>query len=1020
MDNNFLIKEEKFENEIQNELEQLGWKVINEIDFKRRDNQEAINYNLLQKKLIELNQVSEKIANLAIMEIRKNLDSLLEMNKTAHKHLTEGIQVYDDQENRYLTVKLISDKIDENTYNYVRQFKVSNGANNRIPDITLFINGLPIVIMELKSPLALEGIEEAFNQNESLKIHNKTLWMFNVLNFVSNRLITKYGSTTASLKHFYGWNKWDIDNNSNPIKFLFNKEMIYKIINVYTFYSDENAAIKYLAGPHQIQAVENTIIRLQNTNDNRGGVVWHTQGSGKSVTMVFLSKTIMKTFKQSTILLVTDRNTLDEQLFKRFLNAQNYLRTTAVSINSRKDLIEKLDGKKHFGIYFMTVQKFTEETGVLSERDDIFILVDEAHRTQNNLDGEKKISKELKEFIIKFGYARYMRDAFPNAKITGFTGTPLMKYDKDTRAVFGDYTHVYSMNDAVADGATVPIHYEMRKPKILLNDKYLAEMDKIQNEYINTLDPNDINSQQKIDTLLKSVNISQVLDDEQVIEAKSIDMLNHLKSREGLLNGKAMIVANSRKGAFRYYSSILKNFPEYKDKVILVITESNKDTNPEMIDAIVKKRDVNQVASEFRKPNSKYKVAIVVDMWLTGFDVPDLDVMYLDKILKWHNLMQAIARVNRTFEDPKTKKVKETGLIVDYIGIWKFLADALIQYASGSGESLDINIEDVQKALEKLNELFMIVNDHYIKDLLKFNELNSQERYNFIMKSLNSILELPVEEKNKFVKLARKSKRLFKIAYSSISENESTIAKCIEIVNSLLTSTSIQRDINLALTIEALKKAIEKAIDTRVTDVEILESKLSKDINEVANILATEAESLIKTAPRVALELLKHSIEAQIQQIERIRPFFAKMASEKLKEIIEKIEKIDDIQKVIELLKELAREIMYENNKELDFQDPQLQAFFEVISNDEYLHYNKNSEVLRQIAIDLMDSVKENFTDQFSNNPKVQTKVLIELKKILKTKYGYPPEKLGGLSGILIDRIKNEIKINESYFRKDD
>gem|GEM_PF-695114 len=331
------------------------------------------------------------------------------------------------------------------------------------------------------------------------------------------------------------------------------------------------------------------------------------------MTMVMLAKAIIEAMNNATIVVVTDRNTLDKQLLKRFLNAENYLRNKAVAIASRKDLVEKLKDKKHFGIYFSTVQKFVEETGALTIRDDLFILVDEAHRTQNNIDGEKILAKEKEEFITKFGFARYMRNAFPNAKIVGFTGTPLMKTDKDTTQIFGDYNHTYSMNDAVADNAIVPIHYEMRKVKLDLNQYYLDEMDEIQKQYIATLDFSDISSQQKIDTLLKSVNLKQILEDDDVIKAKATDMLKHLAKRSAVLHGKAMIVASTRKAAFKYYQTIIRLDQSLKDKVILVITENNED-KPEMKVAIIPKREINKVAEEFRKDNSKYQIAIVVDM----------------------------------------------------------------------------------------------------------------------------------------------------------------------------------------------------------------------------------------------------------------------------------------------------------------------------------------------------------------------------------------------------------------------
>ncbi|WP_164704231.1 type I restriction endonuclease subunit R [Mesoplasma coleopterae] len=1018
-----IINERLFEDNVEEELQNLGWEKLTDKNFKRKDYSEVINIIELKNSIKRINKISEEKAEFVIQEIMKNIDSFEKMNINGMDLINNGIKIYDESEDRNLTIKIISEDIELNSFSYFRQFEITNGIDKkRIPDIVLFINGLPISVLELKQPLANEGLNEAFLQNESLKVFKPELWYFNVINFISNRSSTKYGSTTAGFKHFYGWNKWDLGNNMNPIKTLFSHDNIIDIIFNFSFYSDEQKPVKYLAAPHQIRAVNKTIEHLKNIKDNRGGIIWHTQGSGKSVTMVFLTRAIIKNFGTSTVLLVTDRKDLDQQLYKRFLNAETFLRNKSKNITSRNELVSELNDKKHFGIYFSTVQKFAEETGVLTQRNDVFILVDEAHRSQNNINGERKMSKEQEEFIVKFGYAKYMREAFPNAKITGFTGTPLMGSEKDTRNVFGDYIDTYPMNQAVEDGATVPIYYEMWKPNVILDKKYLDEMDRIQNEYKKTLDPDDIASEQKIETLLKAVNKSIIFEDEEIISAKADKMIEHLNKRKDLLNGKAMIVANSRKAAYQYYLNITTKYHEYADKTILVMTDSNKDSE-EMAKSIVDRGDMNKVASEFRKPNSKYKIAIVVDMWLTGFDVPDLDVMYIDKIIKWHNLMQAIARVNRTYEDKKLNKTKEAGLIVDFVGIWKYISDALIQYANGSDSKIDIEIEDIEKAKEKLNELFEIVDNNYINNILKFSDLNSKEQYEFVMDAYDKLLDLSkfsIDEKNKFIKLARKAKRFYKIAYTSISENEMLIAKCIETINSLITSSTIQNDSTLTWTIDSIKEAIKNAVITTETSVQIDESTMTKDINKVASVLSSEAEKLVKSRPRVAAQMYANSIKMQIDQIAKVKPYFAKLVSEKLKEIILELENSREIEEVIEALIKISKEIMEETEKPLEFEDVELQIFFDILSNDQFLQYNKNSETLRAIAQDLKEVIQENNTDQFLYNPMVQSNITTALKRLLTTKYQYPPEGLYDLSESLIKEITNSIKSDKNAFRKDD
>lgn len=1019
MTGNKLIEEIKFEEEITEKLIDLGWKEI--FNIQREDSREVFDFVLLKEQIKEINNVSDEIAIEAINKVRRINDTLTNMNKEAWDILVEGIKIYDKVAKRTKTIKLISQDKEKNKYHVIRQLAVSDGMNLRYPDIVLYINGLPVVVFELKAPLATEGIEDAFKQNESLKNFSPRLWTFNIMNFLSNQIISLYGSTLAGFKRMHRIKNFKTKDGTDIIEYLFNKDDFYRFITTFSFYSIEsNAFVKYMAAPHQIEAVKKTITRLKIANDNRGGVVWHTQGSGKSITMLMLTKAIIEEINNATIVVVTDRNTLDQQLFSRFKNAYDYLRNEAQAIASRKDLKAKLEDKKHFGIYFSTVQKFAEETGTLTKRDDVFILVDEAHRSQNNIDGEKNLSKEKQELIVKFGYARYMRDAFPNAKIVGFTGTPLMKLDKDTTQVFGDYNHTYSMNDSVEDKATVPIHYEMRKVKIELNEKYLQQMDLIQREYVKTLDGTDITSQQKIDALLKSIQVKQVLEDSDVIRAKAIDMLNHIAKRKAVLHGKAMIVASTRKAAFKYYQTILELAPLLKEKVILVITENNKDDN-EMKKAIVSKRAINKVAEEFRSDKSKYQIAIVVDMWLTGFDVPDLDVLYIDKFIKWHNLMQAIARVNRTYEDKETHQTKENGLIVDYIGIWKYLSDALMQYASGTEKTVDFSIDDVIKAKEKLIESFEILNDHYIKDLFSFNALNSKEQYRFVITSYDYILSLKIKEKNDFIRLARKTKRFFKMSYSVIDQREATLAKCVEIINSLVSTSMIQTDDELQNAIELIKKAIANAVDSKTSDVFVSESKISRNINEVAAILSVEAKDLAKSSPHVAVEFMKHSIKAQLKSLQNVRPIFFKNASDKLREIITNLEKMEDIEKVIEMLRELGKEVTSEVNRPLEFEDnQQLQAFYDVISNDRYLKNNQNSEILRRLAEELLDKIKECGTEQFENNPQVKSKIKTQLQILLKTKYNYPPEHLNDMSGILVDQVTNQIRINKDFFRKDD
>ena len=1003
-----LVHEKDLEDSIIEELKNNGWDV--NYDFERETFNHAFNWIKIKEKIKDINEnIDDKIVEKAIFEIKKINGNSLEQNILGFNLLIKGIRIYDEKIKRTINVKLFSNKIEKNHFGVRRQLEFFDKNNNkRIPDIVCFLNGLPIIVSELKSQFSNERLYEAYKQNKSLKRQFPHLYTFNIFDFIGNDLNFKYGSITSNFEMYFNAGEWN--KNENPIKKIFSKARILEFINTFSFFNNKNE-IKYLAALHQQEAVRNTIKKIKE-EDHKGGVVWHTQGSGKSVTMLFLTKAIIQEVNEkATIILITDRNSLDKQLFDRFSQASEYLHNKPIEVSSRKDLSKKLKNKKHFGIYFTTVQKFSSETRVLSNREDIFILVDEAHRTQNNIEGDRILNKRSEEFIMKYGFAKFMRDAFPRATLTGFTGTPLMKHDKSTTDIFGSFNHKYLMNDSVKDKSTVPIYYESRKVNIHLNKIHLKEMDKIQKDYAKTLDVDDVVAEQKMNTLLKSIQRNKILEDPDVVREKVRDILLHLEKIESLLNGKAMIIASSRKAAFEYYKQIIKLAPEREKSTILVMTHNNKDSKEDE-KLIVPNYKRDEVANEFRKSNSIYKIAIVVNMWLTGFDVPDLSVMYIDKIIKYHNLMQAIARVNRVFKD------KESGLIVDYLGIWKYLSEALIQYQDKNIAKVDIIPRDVERAKTKLIDHIDVMENYFVKNIKNFPTLNEKEQYIFIRNSLNKILGFDKEKINRFILKSREIRRLTKICFTKIDKNLLIISKAIQTINSWLTSNNTQDDEKLNLTIEKMKIALEKAVDSKESDVEVKSTNINKDINEVANLLEEEAEQIRKNNPLVAKKLLINSINTRIAYIKKFRPFFAKKASEKLKELLDKIIKDEKLDEFLSKLIYLAKELKDKQNINPEFDDPHLQAFFSILSDDEFLRRNKNSEVLKKIAQELMKTINDNITDQFYRSKKVQDKIALKLKSLLKRKYNYPPKELGGISGIIIDNINNIIRINSEYFRK--
>ncbi|WP_342268463.1 HsdR family type I site-specific deoxyribonuclease [Spiroplasma endosymbiont of Aspidapion aeneum] len=1011
------MKEKNFEDYIHQQLEKYGWTYKESI--YRSDDQDVWDLCILKQKIIEINNIDESEANKAIFEIQKINFDYITMNYKCWKFLLEGVKVWDSVTNQTKSIKLISDNYMLNDYIFTRQFRVSDGSTTRIPDIVMFINGLPIAILELKSELAFENIEDAFNQNESLKLFCPKLWSFNIFNFISNRLDTRYGTVTSSYQKMIRANNMKTRDDRDIIEFLFERKNIIDYITKYSFFSDEKGFLsKYIAAPHQVEAVINSMNNILDDNA-KGGLVWHTQGSGKSVTMIFLAKSIIIAKPKTTIIMLTDRKTLDLQLYQRFTNASYFLRNKPILVESRKDLIVKLENKKYFGIYFTTIQKFFSNTGILSNRKDICVLVDEAHRTQNNIEDEYKISKEVKKLILKSGYAKFMRSALPNAKFVGFTGTPLIGFEKDSKKIFGEYNHKYLMSDSTEDGTTVPIHYEMRKLEIPLNQEYLDIMDKLQEEYISTLDPDKITSHQNLNKLMESANINDILENKNIILEKSKDILKHYDSRNSILNNKVMIVANSRNAAYLYYKTITELRPEIKNEVILVITGNNKDSL-EMKNSIVQKKEINSVESEFRKDTSKYKIAIVVDMWLTGFDVPDLETLYMDKVIKWHNLIQAIARVNRTYENNLTKKIKYNGLIVDYIGIWNHIADALLQYSNNKRIGFGISIENIEEAKKYLLDTINIINDNYMKNINNFNNLNDTEKYNYIILSYEKLLSInDNNSRNEFIKLARNIGKYLKMSFSIIEDDIKQQAKGIVQVSKLLTRNIVVVAGQLEETIYSIKNAIKDCIDSSKSDIEIKSSILTKNIYDVAQILEHEVKELQNIYPHVALKMYKSGIQLMIDELDKTRPIAAKKMSEKIRDILSGMQANDNIEKIIELIREIAKEIINKIDEPVEFEDSQLQAFYEIIADDQYLRDNKNSEILRRLAKDIYQTVVKAGTEQFETSGKVKSHIKVELHKLLKNKYNYPPDNLKDISGLLINQITKSIRLNKDYFKRE-
>ena len=680
-----------------------------------------INEELLLDRLTAINPgVKTDILEQTIAML-KNIDnpSLFERNHIVHKWLTDGIQVEDYHSDVNPLIRFIDfDNIKNNVFQVANQLKFKESRNLRIPDVILFVNGIPLVIFELKSIEYNEDtfIERAYEQlgrngeADGYRFDIPTLFNYNAFLVISDGANNKVGTLTSDITRYNEWKSIDGEAGYKKnyaykldvlLEGLLKPERLLDVIknNLFFMNSDKEKPVKILSQYHQYFGVKKAYDSIKHSlkpqGDGKAGIVWHTQGSGKSFTMVMLAHKLITDLemKNPTIVVLTDRNDLDNQLFGTFSNAAEFLRTRPVQVESREDLLEKIGSVKEGGIIFTTLQKFDKNNIVPNKRTNIVVISDEAHRSHYGIDEQivyKKNPDGTFTSISKYGYAKYIRDALPEATYIGFTGTPVESGDHSTSAIFGKTVDTYDMTQSVEDGSTVKIFYESRLAKVWLDDGKLKEIDKYYDDLANQNVSEDVIEESKS----KWSSMEVIIGDNDRLHLLASDILKHYNERKDVLNGKAMIVCMSRKIAAKLYYQIIGLAPELKEKIALVVTESNKDTDEER--KLFKDKAYREnAAKEFKRKDGSIKIAIVVDMWLTGFDVTDLDVMYIDKPMKGHNLMQAIARVNRV------NVGKESGLIVDYIGIKRSLEEALNTYTARDKE---LNLRDIQDTAKSILE----------------------------------------------------------------------------------------------------------------------------------------------------------------------------------------------------------------------------------------------------------------------------------------------------------------------------
>lgn len=956
-----------------------------------RDYHDVILLPNLKNALMRINPDAREGTILEAVNKVENLDqnNVIRNNQEFSRMLHEGVKVPEHTERgvSFKTIKLIDYKNPENNeFLVVNQFTIIEHSKKR-PDIIIFINGLPLIVMELKSAIRDEDdatLESAYRQLNNYKnVHIPSLFYYNQILIVSDGAVAKVGTITSKWERFSDWKKINatmLPENLNTLEPMLNgmleRKTLLDIIENFILYQED---AKILTAYHQYYGVKKAIERTFATKDGRIGIFWHTQGSGKSFSMVFYVANMIKYLKNPTIVVVTDRNDLDDQLFETFSKCAEYLRQKPEHAESREDLVKRLSNKQVGGIVFTTLQKFEEETGLLSERDDVIVIADEAHRSHYGVESVTKIDMERMVAVEKYGTAKYLHDALPNAKYVGFTGTPIENKDRSTSNIFGDVIDVYDMTQSIDDGATVPITYEARMAKVGLNDRILKEID----DYYDMIEDEDLADEEKIARSKQMMSrISQIIEDPDRLEMIVKDILNHYESRKDLLANKVMIVAYSRNSGYTMYKKILELRPDLKDKVNMVMTPSNKDTE-EMALAIGSKKDKQERERLFKDPESNFKIVIVVDMWLTGFDVPCLGTMYVDKPMKAHNLMQAIARTNRVYKD------KTGGLIVDYIGLKKWLMEALSTYTRRDQGKI-VDVEQVVKALRDKIEIVRSI--LHGLDYSGYNLLDNTGKYQLINKAANFILR-DGDTKNKFMRYSRDIKNLYSIVTGELTFDDKWESMFIISVRSFinkLTSgdggldiSDINRDVA-----EMLQQAIQ---DDELVQVGKIQHGRALDVLN-PGVLEKLAGMENKN---VAAEILKKALGQYIADIGRTNYVKSQKFSERFKKIVDAynnrtaLVNIEDIvNQFIELKYDIDREIIHPSMYNLSIEEL---AFFDALGDDPEVKDLMKDETLVKIARELVEVVNDNMTVDWDIKRSAQARMRMQIKRLL-VKYNYPPK----------------------------
>ncbi len=993
--------------------------VILENHFK--DSLKKLNPSLPESTLIEAYQ---KLINLGTEDIMEN-------NERFHTLLTNGVTVEYTKDGRTkgINVKLLDvEKPENNNFWVVNQLVVKENNNEKRFDVVIYVNGLPLVFIELKSATSEKAtLRRAFDQIKNYKKAVPSIFYYNAICVISDGIDAGTSSVSAPFSRYLIWKKPKLDHNislseekeiiniaAEPIavynttplqdltKWMLNKKTLVELIRYCTVFEKEEkkdektgiisqVKIKKVAAYHQYYAVQKAVeqtLRATHSEDGdrKVGVVWHTQGSGKSLSMVFYSGQIIThpQMGNPTIVMLTDRNDLDDQLFGTFGNCVDLLRQTPVQANSREHIKEllKVSGG---GVIFTTIQKFAPAEGnvyeTLSNRTNIVVVADEAHRSQYGFSGRVVETEEGSE--IRYGNAKYLRDALPNASYIGFTGTPIEKEDKSTPAVFGDYIDVYDIKQAVDDGATVPISYESRLIKIKLDE---ATSKKLDDEIYDIADATE---EQIEKAKKKTATIDAVVGHPDRLKDVAKDIVSHFEARQKVFEGKAMIVGMTRNICVRLYNEIIALKPEWHnddlDKGMIKVIMTSATDDPEIFQPHhTTKNQRKDLAIRMKDTNDELKLVIVRDMWLTGFDAPSMHTLYVDKKMQGANLMQAIARVNRVYKD------KPGGLVVDYIGIGQDLRKAMATYLQSGGEGSPV--VDIKEAIAGMKEKFEIVEQMFNGfDFKRYFKVDTAQKLQVLLGAQNFILA-DQKLKDRFLKEVTLLSKLFAMSIPSPEadalKNGVAFFQAVKARINKFTGNGIKSDYEVET---AIKQIVDDALSSDgVIDVFEAAGIKTPSVSILSDEFLLEVKNMQQK--NVAFELLKKLLSDEV----RIRKTKNLVQGKKFSEMLESVVKryhnnqIDSAQVLAEL-SDIAKEMRLEDNKSDDLGlTPEEYAFYSVLKENDSTSF-LNDDKMKELIHTIVDVIRKNATVDWSKRDDVRAKLRLTVKKILM-RYGYPPD----------------------------